>query len=94
MYIPGLALLLVLGLSSPTTAKRAFFDDDNSVLPRVVGTVTVLDQRGLATIETKDGERYEVVAGTGWRVGDIVQCERSDREGGMPLWKRFNCRKG
>jgi hypothetical protein len=80
-----------LSVSSPTAAR--FGKPDDSVYPRVVAKVTVLAPRGLATIQTADGATYEVVAGTEWRVGDTVSCERSDREGGKPLWKAFDCRK-
>jgi len=94
--IPTCTLLLavLLGLSlSVSAGARPPFSDDDSIYPRIVAKVTVLAPEGLATIQTADGTTYQVVAGTGWRVGDTVQCERSDREGGMPLWKRFDCRK-
>jgi hypothetical protein len=34
-----------------------------------------LAPRGMATIQTRDGTRHEVVRGTGWQVGDTVTCE-------------------
>jgi hypothetical protein len=45
-------------------------------LPRLVATVIALDPRGLATLRSVDGALYEVLTGTGWRVGDTVVCEQ------------------
>jgi len=87
-----LAVLMVCGMSSFAAANRWPWKDDDSSYPRIIAKVTALDPRGLATIQADDGTKYEVVAGTGWRVGDTVQCERSDRER-VPLWKQFYCRK-
>jgi hypothetical protein len=61
------------------------------VLPRVVATVMSLDPRGLATIQTIDGARYEVVTGTGWRIGDTVECEHNERT--RVPWETLGCRK-
>ncbi len=62
-----------------------------SVYPRVVATVLTLAPRGMATIQTSDGARYEVVRGTGWQVGDTVTCEH--RTTGRPAWQALKCRK-
>jgi len=62
-----------------------------SVYPRVVATVLTLAPRGMATIQTSDGARYEVVRGTGWQVGDTVTCEH--RATGRPSWQALECRK-
>ena len=91
MLIGILACSIGLSVSSPAAVKFGIPDD--SVHPRLVAKVAILTPRGLATIQTADGATYEVVAGTGWRLGDRVECERSDREGGKPLWKAFDCRK-
>jgi len=58
----------------------------------VVATVTALDPRGLATIRTTDGALYQVITGTGWRVGTTVECERYDTR---TLFESvaFDCRK-
>ena len=74
------------------TYDRWWWNDDDSIYPRIIARIIDLDQRGLATIQADDGTKYEVVAGTEWHVGDTVQCERSDRER-VPLWKQFDCRK-
>jgi hypothetical protein len=62
-----------------------------SVYPRVVATVLTLGPRGLATIQTSDGARYEVVRGTGWQVGEMVTCEHATTGG--PAWRALECRK-
>jgi len=62
-----------------------------SVYPRVVASVLTLAPRGMATIQTSDGNRYEVVRGTGWQVGDPVTCEH--RATGRPAWQALECRK-
>jgi hypothetical protein len=62
-----------------------------SVYPRVVATVLTLAPRGMATIQSSDGARYEVVRGTGWQVGDTVTCEHSATGG--PAWRALTCRK-
>ena len=62
-----------------------------SVYPRVVATVLTLAPRGMATLQTSDGARYEVVRGTGWQVGDTVTCEH--RATGRPAWQALECRK-
>jgi len=87
-----LAALMGLSMTSSAAADRWWLGDEDSLYPRIVATVTTLDPRGMATIQTKDGERYEVVAGTGWHLGDTVECERSDRRR-YPLWKAIDCHK-
>ena len=62
-----------------------------SVYPRVVATVLTLVPRGMATIQTSDGVRYEVIRGTGWQVGDTVTCEHRTTE--RPAWQALKCRK-
>jgi len=62
-----------------------------SVYPRVVATVLTLGPRGMATIQTSEGARYEVVRGTGWQVGDMVTCEH--RATGRPAWQALECQK-
>ena len=62
-----------------------------SVYPRVVATVLTLAPRGMATIQTSDGVRYEVIRGTGWQVGDTVTCEHRATE--RPAWQALECRK-
>jgi hypothetical protein len=62
-----------------------------SVYPRVVATVLTLAPRGMATIQTSEGARYEVVRGTGWQVGDTVTCEHRTTE--RPAWQALKCRK-
>jgi hypothetical protein len=89
-YVPTALLTLVLSLRLGSLAL-ASRDNPESVLPRVVATVLVLDPRGLATIQTVDGARYEVLTGTGWRVGDTVTCEHIART--HVKWETLNCRK-
>jgi hypothetical protein len=72
-----LLLALGLGLSLGTWAQ-ARMTYDNSPLPRLVATVTALDRRGMAIIRAVDGALYQVIKGTGWRVGDTVECEQYD----------------
>lgn len=84
-----LALVLSLSLISLATARR---DGDDSPSPRLVATVTSLSSRGMATIRTADGALYEVIAGTGWRIGDTLECERYDVRGLFDALK-LNCRK-
>jgi hypothetical protein len=62
-----------------------------SVYPRVVATVLTLAPRGMATIQTSEGVRYEVIRGTGWQVGDTVTCEH--KATGRPAWQALECRK-
>ena len=76
-YIHSMLLALCVGLSLVPLAL-ASRTHEQSTLPRVVATVTFLDPRGLATLRTGDGTTYQVVQGTGWRVGDTVDCERYD----------------
>ncbi len=84
-----LALVLGLSLVSLPMARR---NRDDSALPRLVATVTALDPRGMATIQTIDGALYRVITGTGWRVGDTVECEQYDvRTPGAQL--QLDCRK-
>jgi len=87
-YTALLTLGLSLSLASLALASR---DHPESVLPRVVATVLALDPRGLATIQTVDGARYEVLTGTGWRVGDTVTCEHIART--HVKWETLNCRQ-
>jgi hypothetical protein len=84
-----LALVLGFSLVSLAMARR---DGNDSTLPRLVATVTTLDPRGMATIRTVDGALYQVITGTGWRVGDTVECEQYDvRTPGTQL--QLDCRK-
>jgi hypothetical protein len=87
-----LAVLLGLGLTSSAADRRRLWGDDDSIYPRIVASVTAIDRRGLAKIQTRDGAIYEVVRGTGWRIGDTVECERGDRQR-YPLWKAIDCHK-
>ena len=72
-------MLLVLGLGlSLVSVAPARITYDNSPLPRLAATVIALEPRGLATLRSVDGALYEVLTGTGWRVGDTVECEQYD----------------
>lgn len=85
-------LLTCLGGLSPGSLAMANESAGRySVYPRVVGTVLTLAPRGMATIQTSDGARYEVVRGTGWQVGDTVTCEHRATE--RPAWQALKCRK-
>jgi hypothetical protein len=89
----GYPLLLTLCVSlSVVSLALARHDRDQSTLPRMVATVTALDPRGLATLRAADGALYQVITGTGWRVGDTIACERYDRR---TLFDevQFDCRK-
>lgn len=87
-YTVFLTLSLSLSLVSLSMARN---NSHNPVLPRVVATVTSLDPRGLATIQTVDGALYEIVTGTGWRVGDVVECEQNERV--RVKWQALDCRQ-
>jgi hypothetical protein len=89
VYTVLLALGLSLGLGSWAQARITY---DNSPLPRLVATVITLSPRGLATLRSSDGALYQVLKGTGWRVGDTVECEQYDiRTQGTQL--QLDCRK-
>jgi hypothetical protein len=90
--------VLVTFLGSLSLTSLAVANDSAvgrySVYPRVVGTVVTLEPRGLATIQTSDGARYEVIRGTGWRVGDTVTCEHAASERpSRQAWQELDCRK-
>ena len=38
------------------------------------GTVTSIDDKGMATVKTDDGKEHKV-KGEGWKVGATVECE-------------------
>ena len=78
-----------LGMSAFAAAPG---EPDAAISPGILGTVIALEPARRATIETSDGETYETVTDTGWQVGDLVQCARSDRQRSH-LWKAFGCRK-
>jgi preprotein translocase subunit YajC len=44
------------------------------------GTVTKLDDKGMATVKTTDGKEYQVKAGEGWKTGAKVDCEMKDNK--------------
>jgi hypothetical protein len=75
IYTMLLALGLSLSLVSVAPARMTY---DDSPLPRLVATVIALKPRGLATLRSVDGALYQVITGTGWRVGDTVECEQYD----------------
>ena len=85
----SLTILLGVGLVSRTMAAR---NDSQSVMPRIVATVTTLEPRGMATITTADGATYQVITGISWRAGDTVECEQTNMQG-VPKWEALNCRK-
>jgi hypothetical protein len=92
----NVVLLTCLGSLSPGTLALATDSAVGrySVYPRVVGTVLTLAPRGMATIQTQDGTRYEVVRGTGWQVGDTVTCEHAASERpSWHAWQTLECRK-
>lgn len=41
------------------------------------GTVTDIDDKGMATVKTEDGQQHKV-KGEGWKVGAKVQCDIKD----------------
>jgi hypothetical protein len=41
------------------------------------GTVTNIDDKGMATVTTDDGQQHKV-NGEGWKVGAKVQCETKE----------------
>ena len=73
-YVSPLLLALGLGLSL-VSLVQARITYDKSPLPRLVATVIALEPRGGAMLQTIDGALYRVMKGTGWRVGDTVECE-------------------
>jgi len=77
LYGHSMLLAFCMGLSLVSLALASRTHEE-SALPRVVATVTFLDPRGLATLRTGDGTIYQVVQGTGWRVGTTVEWERYD----------------
>jgi hypothetical protein len=86
-------LMLLMGLTVAALALSvgATEKSSRSVRPRLVATVTVLEPRGLALIQTVDGASYEVFAGPHWRVGDPVTCEHN--EWTRVPWQQLDCRK-
>ena len=86
-------LLVLVGLSVGTLPCSADANSipTRSVRPRVVATVTALEPRGLARIQTVEGATYEVFAGPNWRVGDPVTCEHNERT--RVPWQTLDCRK-
>jgi hypothetical protein len=86
-------LMLLMGLTVAALALGvgATEKSSRSVRPRLVATVTVLEPRGLAIIQTVDGAIYEVFAGPNWRVGDPVTCEHNERT--RVPWQKLDCRK-
>jgi hypothetical protein len=78
-WVPIALLTLLLGRG--LTSQRAVASNQTpsrSAKPRVVATVMSLGLRGLAAIQTVDGARYQVLQGTGWQVGDTVECAQYD----------------
>jgi hypothetical protein len=90
--MPGV-LLLCLGSLSPGSLAAALAAalDRYSASPRIEATVLTLEPRRLATIQTSDGVRYEVLRGTGWQVGDPIVCEHNVTGG--PAWRALECQK-
>jgi hypothetical protein len=90
---PLRAVRLCLGSLSPVSlaAAHAAALDRYSASPRIVATVLTLEPRRLATIQTSDGARYEVIRGTGWQVGDTIVCEHNMTGG--PTWRVLECWK-
>jgi hypothetical protein len=86
-----LMLLMGLTVAALTLSVGATEKASRSVHPRLVATVTVLEPRGLALIQTVDGAIYEVFASPNWRVGDPVTCEYNERTR-IP-WQKLDCRK-
>ena len=84
-----LTVLMGLGMSAFAATPG---EPDATISSGVLGTVIALEPARRATIETSDGDMYETVTDTGWQVGDLVQCARSDRQRSH-LWKAFDCRK-
>jgi preprotein translocase subunit YajC len=41
------------------------------------GTVTNIDDKGMATVKTEDGKEHKV-KGEGWKVGAKVECEQKE----------------
>jgi hypothetical protein len=41
------------------------------------GTVTDVDEKGMATVKTDDGKQHKV-KGEGWKVGAKVECETKE----------------
>jgi len=85
--------MVLMGLTVGALALSVGATDrpSRSVRPRVVATVTVLEPRGLAIIQTVDGAIYEVFASPHWRVGDLVTCEYNERT--RVPWQKLDCRK-
>jgi hypothetical protein len=67
------AVAVVLVVSS--LALAAGNNDKTLSEERFEGTVTRVDDRGGATITTREGREYNVQA-PGWQVGDKVECGR------------------
>ena len=43
----------------------------------MTGTVTDIDDKGMATVQTTDGKEHKV-KGEGWKVGAQVECETKE----------------
>jgi hypothetical protein len=86
-----LTLLVGLILGGLALSGRAQEPPSRLVKPRIVATVTALEPRGLAIIQTHDGVTYEVIRERTWQVGDTVTCEQYD--GTRVSWRVLDCRK-
>jgi len=42
------------------------------------GTVTAVDDKGMATVKSTDGKEVKVKAGEGWKAGAKVECDTKD----------------
>ena len=85
-------LALVVSLSCvPRALATSASGGDYATQPRVVATVVALEPRGMAAIRTREGATYEVIKGTTWRVGDMVECEHVTRT--RVPWEALDCHK-
>ena len=57
----GLSVAVLCLATTPVTAQT------------MTGTVTKVDEKGMATVKTEDGKEH-MVKGEGWKVGAKVEC--------------------
>jgi len=46
----------------------------------MMGTVTKMDDKGMATVKTDDGKEHMVKGSEGWKIGAKVECTTKDNK--------------
>jgi preprotein translocase subunit YajC len=76
-YVKDTAMIRKLGKTFALSCASLILGTTLAFAGGMKGTVTSIDDKGMATVKTEDGKEHKV-KGEGWKVGAKVECDMKE----------------